>query len=155
MLLENLGRGAIGMLFLIMVCYALSNNRKAIDWKLVIIGVIVQICFALGVLRVNFVKVIFGWLSGKFVEVINIGHKGIEFIFGNLADASQGWGYVFAVQVLPNIIFFSAKRSPFQKNRFPIFRKCFRHSESVVKIPFLLFDISNSFLSLHLGQIRT
>ncbi|HVG15126.1 MAG TPA: nucleoside transporter C-terminal domain-containing protein [Chitinophagaceae bacterium] len=108
MLLENLGRGAIGMLFLIMVCYALSNNRKAIDWKLVIIGVIVQICFALGVLRVNFVKIVFGWISGKFVEVINIGHKGIEFIFGNLADASQGWGYVFAVQVLPNIIFFSA-----------------------------------------------
>jgi CNT family concentrative nucleoside transporter len=91
-----------------MVCYALSNNRKAIDWKLVIIGVIVQICFALGVLRVNFVKIVFGWISGKFVEVINIGHKGIEFIFGNLADASQGWGYVFAVQVLPNIIFFSA-----------------------------------------------
>ncbi len=108
MLLENLGRGAIGMMFLILVCYALSNNRRGIDWKLVIIGIIVQICFALGVLRVNFIKIIFGWLSAKFVEVINIGHKGIEFIFGNLADASQGWGYVFAVQVLPNIIFFSA-----------------------------------------------
>ncbi len=89
MLLENLGRGAIGMMFLILVCYALSNNRRGIDWKLVIIGVIVQICFALGVLRVNFVKIIFGWISDKFVEVINIGHKGIEFIFGNLADSSR------------------------------------------------------------------
>jgi CNT family concentrative nucleoside transporter len=89
MILESLGRGAIGMMFLILVCYALSNNRRAIDWKLVIIGLVVQICFALGVLRVNFVKIIFGWLSAKFVEVINIGHKGIEFIFGNLADPSQ------------------------------------------------------------------
>ncbi len=106
--LDNLGRGAIGMAFLIFVCYLFSNNRKAIDWKLVIIGLIVMICFALGVLKVNFIKIIFGWVSGKFVELINIGHKGIEFIFGNLADASQSWAYVFAIQVLPNIIFFSA-----------------------------------------------
>src|SRR5687767_8554709 len=106
--LTNLGRGALGMTFLIFVCYIFSNNRKAIDWKLVIIGIVAQLCFALGVLKVNFIKIIFGWLSGKFVELINIGHKGIEFIFGNLADPSQSWAYVFAIQVLPNIIFFSA-----------------------------------------------
>jgi CNT family concentrative nucleoside transporter len=109
--LTNLGRGAIGMAFLLFVCYLFSNNRKAIDWKLVLIGLVVQICFALGVLRVNFIKIIFGWVSEKFVELINIGHKGIEFIFGNLADASQSWAYVFAIQVLPNIIFFAALSS--------------------------------------------
>src|SRR5687768_14764006 len=106
--LSNLGRGAIGMAFLILVCYLLSNNRKAIDWKLVVMGIVVQVCFALGVLRVNFIKIIFGWVSGKFVDLINIGHKGTEFIFGNLADPSQSWAYVFAIQVLPNIIFFAA-----------------------------------------------
>ncbi len=106
--LTNLGRGALGMTFLIFVCYIFSNNRKAIDWKLVIIGIVAQLCFALGVLKVNFIKIIFGWISGKFVELINIGHKGIEFVFGNLADPSQSWAYVFAIQVLPNIIFFSA-----------------------------------------------
>jgi CNT family concentrative nucleoside transporter len=105
---DNLLRGLLGMFFLIMVCFALSNNRKAINWKLVLIGVVAQICFALGVLKVNFVKIFFGWLSAKFVELINIGHKGIEFIFGNLADPSGHWAYIFAVQVLPNIIFFSA-----------------------------------------------
>jgi CNT family concentrative nucleoside transporter len=51
--LTNLGRGAIGMAFLLFVCYLFSNNRKAIDWKLVLIGLVVQICFALGVLRAN------------------------------------------------------------------------------------------------------
>ena len=106
--LDNLLRGLLGMSFLIMVCYALSNNRKAINWRLVLIGVVAQICFALGVLKVNFVKIFFGWVSAKFVELINIGHKGIEFIFGNLADPSGNWAYIFAVQVLPNIIFFSA-----------------------------------------------
>lgn len=108
MLLENLGRGALGLFFLIFVCFLLSNNRRAIDWKLVIIGVVAQIAFALGVLRVNFFKIILGWVSDKFVDIINIGHKGTEFIFGNMADSTQNWGYVFAIQVLPNIIFFAA-----------------------------------------------
>jgi concentrative nucleoside transporter, CNT family len=106
--LDNLLRGTLGMFFLVLLCFALSNNRRAINWRLVLIGIVAQICFALGVLKVNFVKIFFGWLSAKFVEVINIGHKGIEFIFGNLADPSGNWAYIFAVQVLPNIIFFSA-----------------------------------------------
>ena len=42
------------------------------------------------------------------MEVINVGHKGIEFMFGKLSDPEGSWGYIFAVQVLPNIIFFSA-----------------------------------------------
>ena len=80
---ENLLRGALGMFFLIFICWIFSNNRRGINWKLVLIGVVAQSSFALGVLKVNFIKVIFGWVSEKFVELINIGHKGIEFIFGN------------------------------------------------------------------------
>ncbi len=106
--LVNLSRGALGMFFLLFVCYLLSNNRRAINWKLVGIGIVAQICFALGVLKVNFIKIIFGYISEKFVELINIGHTGIEFIFGKLADPSGNWAYIFAVQVLPNIIFFAA-----------------------------------------------
>ena len=220
MLLENLGRGAIGMFFLLFVCYLLSTNRKAINWKLIVIGVLAQIMFAMGVLHTTFlgqpvfwmlfgilliytigrkflqvrnqqspvtfdginlgfsvlwqVLFIFGvilvhrifgpWsnlamtissfavlflafkMGGKFAELlkwnilfsslilticvytkvcppdifriilqaassvfvslINISHRGTEFLFGNLADANQSWAYVFAIQVLPNIIFF-------------------------------------------------
>lgn len=106
--IENLLRGLLGMFFLIFICFLLSNNRRAINWKLVMIGLVAQITFALGVLKVNFIKIIFSWLSRQFVELINIGHKGIEFIFGNLADPGGSWAYVFAVQVLPNIIFFAA-----------------------------------------------
>lgn len=220
--LMNLGRGAIGMTFLILVCYLLSNDRKAINWKLVIFGVLAQVMFAMGVLHTTiagqpvfwlmfglilaytifrkFGKVkkgddpikynpsnlvlsvvwqillvvglvlaprIFGqwtnlamllsgialltmafkmgarfpelmkWnilvssvilticvytsvctpelfkvmlqaVSSVFVDLINVSHKGTEFLFGNLADASKGWAYVFAIQVLPNIIFFAA-----------------------------------------------
>src|SRR5687768_4215924 len=105
---ENLGRGAIGLFFPLFICYLLSNNKKSINWKLVLIGIVAQICFALGVLKVNFIKIIFGWLSQKFIDLINIGHRGTEFIFGKLADPTGNWAYIFAVQVLPTIIFFSA-----------------------------------------------
>jgi CNT family concentrative nucleoside transporter len=107
----NLGRGVLGMFFLILVCWLLSNNRKAINWKLVLYGIVAQLAFAIGVLthgRYNFFRIFIEWLSEKFVELINLAHKGAEFIFGPLADPSGSWGYVFAIQVLPNIIFFSA-----------------------------------------------
>ena len=108
---ENLGRGFLGMTFLIGLCYLFSNNRKAINWKLVGVGIVAQIAFALGVLthgKYNIFRIFIQWCSEKFVEVINLAHKGIEFIFGNLADPTGSWAYVFAVQVLPNIIFFAA-----------------------------------------------
>jgi len=105
---ENLLRGMLGMFFLVLVCFILSNNRKAINWRLVILGLIAQVMFALGILKVNVIRILFSWLSRQFVELINIGHRGAEFIFGKLADQTGNWAYIFAVQVLPIIIFFSA-----------------------------------------------
>jgi CNT family concentrative nucleoside transporter len=107
----SLGRGLLGMVFLLGLCYLFSNNRKAINWRLVMIGVVAQIAFALGVLsngKYNIFRILIQWTSDKFVDLINLSHKGIEFFFGNLADASGSWAYVFAIQVLPNIIFFAA-----------------------------------------------
>jgi concentrative nucleoside transporter, CNT family len=106
--LENISRGLLGMLFLIFICWIFSNNRRAINWKLVLIGIVAQVTFALGVLKVNFIQIVFGWVSKQFVALINIGHEGIEFIFGKLADPTGNWAYIFGVQVLPNIIFFAA-----------------------------------------------
>jgi len=74
-------------------------------------GIIAQIAFAIGVLsqgKYNFFRILIQWLSDQFVQVINLAHKGIEFMFGNLADAGGSWGYTFAIQALPNIIFFAA-----------------------------------------------
>jgi CNT family concentrative nucleoside transporter len=113
---ENLSRGLMGMIFLVGLCYLLSNNRKAINWKLVSMGIVAQLGFAIGVLsqgKYNFFRIFIQWVSDKFVEVINLAHKGIEFMFGNLADAGGSWGYTFAIQALPNIIFFAALSSLF------------------------------------------
>ncbi|MEY3922285.1 MAG: hypothetical protein RL634_2046 [Bacteroidota bacterium] len=113
---ENLSRGLLGMLFLVGLCYILSNNKRAINWKLVLMGIVAQLAFAIGVLsqgKYNFFRILIQWLSDQFVQVINLAHKGIEFMFGNLADASGSWGYTFAIQALPNIIFFAALSSLF------------------------------------------
>jgi CNT family concentrative nucleoside transporter len=220
--LENILRGALGMFFLIFICFLLSNNRRAINWQLVGMGVFVQVMFAMGVLNTTIAQQPVFWLlfgvillytilrkarkasngtapvsydasslllsiiwqaffiaglilsaqifghwsrlamfisavsviviafrigkahaellkwnilfsslvlticiytkvcppeifkivlqssSGVFVDLINISHKGTEFLFQSLADAGGSWGYVFAIQVLPNIIFFAA-----------------------------------------------
>lgn len=220
---ENISRGTLGMIFLILVCYLLSNNKRAINWKLVGMGVFAQLMFAMGVLNTKIAGqpvfwVFFGiilsyifvrrvirvrksdaavaldapgialavtwqfifffglirnsaftnsgmiilvsivllgfiikWLASHsieilkwsvlvslviltisiyttvcdpdifklvleqisyaFVELINLSHKGTEFLFGSLASDKQSWGYIFAVQVLPNIIFFAALSS--------------------------------------------
>jgi CNT family concentrative nucleoside transporter len=102
------------MFFLVGLCYALSNNRKAINWKLVTMGIVAQIGFAIGVLsdgKYNFFRIFIQWVSDKFVELINLTHKGTEFMFGNLADTNGAWGYTFAIQALPIIIFFAALSS--------------------------------------------
>ena len=221
--LENISRGTLGMIFLILVCYLLSNNKRAINWKLVGMGIFAQLMFAMGVLNTKIAGqpvfwVFFGiilsyiiisrivrvqksntliasdalnivlalawqcifffglirsstfanpglavllsmivlafiikWLASRsieilkwsvlcslailtisiytkvcnpgifkvilenisyaFVELINLSHKGTEFLFGSLASDKQSWGYIFAVQVLPNIIFFAALSS--------------------------------------------
>src|SRR5687768_12270665 len=219
---DNLLRGALGMFFLIFVCWLLSNNRRAINWKLVFMGIVAQVMFAMGVLHTtafgqpvfwmffglilaytiirkfsqslkgevkfshqptdlalsvvwqtllvvglifatrlfdtwssllmaisvfsilgiafsmgnrhpellkwnilvssviitlciyiklcppDLFRVVLRSASDVFVDLINISHKGTEFLFGNLADDKQSWAYIFAIQVLPNIIFFAA-----------------------------------------------
>lgn len=220
---ENISRGTLGMIFLILVCYLLSNNKRAINWKLVGMGVFAQLMFAMGVLNTKIAgqpvfwvffgiilsyvfisrvirvrkndtaivldvqgialavtwqfifffglirnsaftnggmiilisiallgfiikwlalrsieilkwsvlcslviltvsiytricdpdifKLILEQISYAFVALINLSHKGTEFLFGSLASDKQSWGYIFAVQVLPNIIFFAALSS--------------------------------------------
>lgn len=114
--LMNFFRGMLGMVFLIALCYLLSNNRKNINWKLVGAGLILQIAFAWGVMTPhlfwmdgNFIHDAFQWLADRFVGLIAVFHKGTEFIFGPAFSSPAGpWGFVFAVQVLPTIIIFSA-----------------------------------------------
>jgi CNT family concentrative nucleoside transporter len=101
-------RGALGLLALLFICYLFSNNRKAIDWKVVGVGCALQIIFAIGILHVPLFRDLFQLISDGFVKLIQLSHQGTEFLFGSLANQQQSWGFVFAIQVLPNIVFFAA-----------------------------------------------
>lgn len=106
--MQSILRGIIGMVFLLLVCFLLSNNRKIIQWKLVLSGLALQLIFALSVLKIDFVANLFDWISDKVVKFLNFSEKGAEFLFGGLVTDQTTFGYIFAFKVLPTIVFFSA-----------------------------------------------
>ncbi len=105
--LGRIGFGLFGLAVLIGIAWLFSNNRRAVDWKLVVTGVLLQIGFAAFVLLVPGGKDAFQALGNGFVRVLGFVNEGSNFIFGPLMDTST-IGFVFAFQVLPTIIFFSA-----------------------------------------------
>lgn len=104
-------RGVIGLLFLVGTAFLFSSNRKKIDWKLVISGIILQLIFAVAVLRVNFVRNVFEFISHFFVVVLDFTKAGADFVFGGLVSNTETFGFIFAFQVLPTVVFFSALSS--------------------------------------------
>lgn len=105
-------RGILGLSALIFICFLFSNNRKAIDWKLVGAGVLLQFFFAIGIMfKIPGFYDVFDFLSQAFVRLIDLSHRGTEFLFGNLANQNESWGFVFAINVLPNIVFMAALSS--------------------------------------------
>jgi CNT family concentrative nucleoside transporter len=107
---SNIIRGLIGLVFLLLVSFAFSSNRKAINWRLVGWGIAIQIVFAVLVYKVAFVKSGFEVVAGFFVAVLDFTRSGSNFLFSGLLDTSNV-GFLFAFQVLPTIIFFSALTS--------------------------------------------
>ena len=105
---KSIGRGLMGMVFLLLVCFLLSSNRRKINWRLVLSGLALQLLFAMLVLKVDFIAYGFDWISRVVVDFLNIAEQGALFVFGKLVDPSASMGYIFAFKVLPTIVFFSA-----------------------------------------------
>ncbi|HEL2979526.1 TPA: NupC/NupG family nucleoside CNT transporter [Stenotrophomonas maltophilia] len=109
-MVEGLGRigfGLFGLAVLIGITWLFSNNKRAVDWKLVATGITLQIAFAALVILVPGGRDVFDALGHGFVKVLSFVNEGSKFIFGSLMD-TQNYGFIFAFQVLPTIIFFSA-----------------------------------------------
>ena len=104
---SRIGFGLFGLAVLVGIAWLFSNNRKAVDWRLVATGIVLQVGFAALVLLVPGGRNVFDWLSKAFVRVLGFVGEGSNFIFGSLMDIPKN-GFIFAFQVLPTIIFFSA-----------------------------------------------
>jgi len=101
-------RAALGLAFIIGVAWLLSGNKKQIDWRLVGIGLLFQITIGLCIAKVGFVREGFSFVSEKFVIFLSFAKDGSRFVFGELANDNTSWGFIFAFQALPTVIFFSA-----------------------------------------------
>ena len=101
--------GLFGLTVLVGIAVLFSNNRGAISWRLVGIGIGLQLLFAVIVILTTWGSRFFSFISTIFVKVIAFTNEGSMFIFGDLADGSKG--FYFAFQVLPTIIFFSSLMS--------------------------------------------
>jgi concentrative nucleoside transporter, CNT family len=108
-------RGLIGLAVLILIAYVLSSQRKKIDWRLVATGIVLQICIALIISKVPFVRNGFEIIGSGFVKFLGFAADGSQFLFGDLARNSEvtkgarhSLGFLFAFQALPTVIFFSA-----------------------------------------------
>ncbi len=120
-LLTDILRGLLGMAVMIGIAWAVSVNRKGVDWSLVGKGLVLQIVLALLILKVDVVYIIFDGIADFFVKILEFTEAGATFIFGAWPDyltvqnltAEEGpspftIGYIFAFKVLPTIVFFAA-----------------------------------------------
>jgi CNT family concentrative nucleoside transporter len=109
--LNNLLRGLLGIAAFIGVAVLVSENRRAIPWRLVGAGLLLQIICGVLVLKVDVVRQAVDLVGTGFVKLLDFNEAGSRFLFGSLVDASQSWGFLFAFKVLPTVIFFSALTS--------------------------------------------
>ncbi len=108
--LEGFLRGLLGISFLILTTYLLSNNKKAINWKTATTGLILQLILAVGVLKISWVKMLFEGAGKVFVKILDFTMEGTKFLFGDLVSA-ENFGNVFIFSILPTVIFFAALTS--------------------------------------------
>jgi len=107
-------RGIIGMVVLLAIAWLFSSNRKAINWKLVGKGLLIQLVFAILVLKVDFVAYGFEIVSKIYTKIIGFTQEGTMFLFKNFESGIIESALInFVVMVLPTVIFFSALTSLF------------------------------------------
>lgn len=108
--LTRVGFGLFGLAVLLGITWLFSNNRRAVNWRLIGTGLVLQIVIACLVLLTPWGASVFGVLSRGFVRLLGFTTQGASFIFGDFTNPER-FGFVFAFQVLPTIIFFASLMS--------------------------------------------
>lgn len=101
----------LGLLVMLGIAYGLSENRRAIQWRTVLTGVLLQAVFGLFILKTSFGRNLFDTIGQGFNAILGYTTEGAKFLFGGLAVPSDSLGFIFATMVLPTIIFMSALMS--------------------------------------------
>lgn len=104
--------GILGVILILGIAFALSNNRKAINYRTVGVGLLLQFGLAVFILRTKIGQTIFQWLGDKVQKLLSFADKGAEFVFGSLVNGElmtkafgAGNDFIFLFKVVPTIIF--------------------------------------------------
>lgn len=97
----------LGIVVIFFIAWLCSSNKRAINWRTVLLALALQIGFGALALYVPFGRKIFSLMANGFNHILDYANAGISFVFGPLADV-QKTGFVFAIDVLGVIIFFAA-----------------------------------------------
>jgi CNT family concentrative nucleoside transporter len=108
--LSSILKGCVGIIALLIIAFGASSNRKNIPWKTVILALATQLFIGICILKVPFIQGLFEQLGAFFIKVIEYTLAGSTFLFGEIVDLTKT-AYIFAFQVLPVILFFSAVTS--------------------------------------------
>ncbi len=100
--------GLIGVVVLLGIAWAFSKNRKGINYKTVGAGLALQAGFAVLVLKTPWGRKFFEVMNNVIVKLLSFSDEGARFVFGSLVTNDPPLGFIFAVRVLPTIIFVSA-----------------------------------------------
>ncbi len=100
--------GVLGILAILLFAYLFSTNRKAIRLKTVVIGLALQFIFAVLVLRVGWGERVIAVAGDAVTRLLDYSFEGSQFVFGPLGVKHSQYGFFFAFQVLPIIIFIAA-----------------------------------------------
>lgn len=100
--------GLFGIAVVLGIGFLFSTNRKRINWRTVLGGLAFQLIFAFIVLKWDFGQKMMLKLTEVVNAIISYANEGINFLFGGLYSEQSGITYVFALNVLPVVIFFSA-----------------------------------------------
>ncbi len=108
---ETIIRGLIGVVALLFFCYLCSSNKKAINWSIVVKGLLIQLGFAICILHISIIEKLFQGISNTFLAILDFTKEGSMFLFGETLVNNPSFGAIFAFQILPTIVFFSALTS--------------------------------------------
>jgi len=113
-------RGAAGLILILGIAFLFSANKKSVNWRLVGMGLLIQLIFAIFIIHsetlrawffpLGWLKDIVNWLGAAIVALLGFTLEGSKFVFGKLGSStgSDSLGFFFAFQVLPTIIFVSS-----------------------------------------------
>jgi CNT family concentrative nucleoside transporter len=106
--------GIIGIILILGLAFLMSNNRKAINYRLVLSGLAIQLSLAIFILKVPFGQTLFSKLGYLVTKVLDFSMKGADFVFGILVNGTKldnvfgmGSGFIFIFKIMPTIIFVS------------------------------------------------